>query len=264
MILPGLSEERILEELLLDYKIVVNEAKKAAKKKILSLQKMGRDGINEEIFLLYHITTNKQKNKWSLVVTINMARNPKWYQQCVCCVESDYYTKDYYIVRGFSNKQPYFIKISSHTLRRVKERFFQERLKFAKSVESEYLPTIVLCKGEIIPWMKVTDPRLLKNVLQAEDKHTITTLFYTRYGCYLGYETEKGNVEFRTFLNNDSELKNAEENIAVYMCKLAHIFFNRKLYTKEYFEAAVHDKTPIPDIIAEIMLEYKDKYKLLP
>ena len=49
MIISGLPEDRILEELIVDSKIIANEAKKIAKKAILRLQKSGRDGIDDDV-----------------------------------------------------------------------------------------------------------------------------------------------------------------------------------------------------------------------
>lgn len=44
MIVSSLSEERILEELIFDRKIMANEARKIARKAVLRQQKAGRDG----------------------------------------------------------------------------------------------------------------------------------------------------------------------------------------------------------------------------
>lgn len=264
MIISGLPEDRILEELIVDSKIIANEAKKIAKKAILRLQMSGRDGIDDDVDFTKSMTTTKNNNSWFVVVVINMAKNPKWYHQAVCYHESGYGTKDYYIVRGFSKNKPYYIKFSSHALKRVKERLFHERLGNYNQLQPEWIPALAIRKGEIISWMKITDPRLLKTVFESEDRHTINTLFYTSYGCYLGYETEKGNVEFNTFLNNNQELKKAEENVALYMCKLAHVAYNKKLYSKEYIAKVMNDEEIIPDMIGEVLMDYRDKFILWP
>ena len=92
------------------------EAKKLAKKAILRLQKSGRDGIDEEYNYTFEIKTKVFHNTWRLALFINMAKNPKWYHLATCCVESEQGTKDYYIVRGFSDNRPYYIKISAHAI----------------------------------------------------------------------------------------------------------------------------------------------------
>ena len=265
MIIHNCSEEKILEELLSDYQIMAKEAKKLAKKEVQRQLKLGHDGKNENISILREFTTTKLHNKWLLVVIINMSQKVKWYHQSVCYVESSMQTKDYYIVRGFSNKKPYFIKISSHVLKRCRERLFSNKLNVdTQPLDAGYLTSIVIRKGEIIPWMKIADPRLLKAVLNSDDMNSFNTLFYTLSGCYLGSLTENGNVIFNTFLNNDELLKKPEENIALYMCRMAHVGFNNKLYSKKYVDEFFNSDEKIPDILAEVMLDYKDKYKLLP
>ncbi len=265
MILQNFSEEMILQELLTDYKIISKEAKKIAQKEVLHQLKIGHDGIDEDISILRDLTTTKLHNKWLLVVVINMSKKIKWFHQSVCCVESSRQSKDYYIVRGFSNNKPYYIKISSHVLKRCRERLFIGRLKYdTKNLPAGFLTPLIIKKGEIIPWMKITDPRFLKITLESDDRYEISTLFYTAIGCFLGYETKNGNVEFNTFLNNNNLLKKPEENVALYMCGLAHMVFNKKLYSKEQIEEVLSDDSTIPDDIAEVMMKYTEDYRLLP
>ena len=265
MILNNYSEDKILEELLFDYQIIAKEAKKWAKKEVQRQLKLGHDGIDENISILKDYTTTKLHNRWLLVVVINMSKKVKWYHQSICCVESNLQTKDYYIVRGFSSNKPYFIKLSSHVLKRCRERLFSNKLNVdTQLLEAGYLTSIAIRKGEVIPWMKIADPRLLKAVLNSDDMHSFNTLFYTINGCYLGSLTENGNVVFNTFLNNDDLLKKPEENVALFMCRMAHVYFNKKLYSKKYVDEFFDSDEKIPDILAEVMFEYKDKYKLLP
>ena len=65
MIIPNLSEDKILEELVVDRQIVANEAKKIAKKRVARLQKEGRDGINEDNELQLEIRTKNADRKAS-------------------------------------------------------------------------------------------------------------------------------------------------------------------------------------------------------
>lgn len=232
MIIPSLSEERILEELIFDRKIMANEAKKHAKKAILRQQRAGRDGIDNDIIIYKNYTTTKNHNKWILDITINMAKNPKWHHQAVCVVESGRGTKDYYYVRGFSNKKPYFIKVSSHALKRFKERGIEERLNDQVDLEAFYFASKLFAVGEIITWMKVTDPEFMAVLLGAEDSHEITSLFYTQLGCFLGYETERGNYDFKTLIKNDDIPKKRGESFAWSTAYIAHVVFNEKLHSR--------------------------------
>lgn len=233
MIISSLSEERILEELIFDRKIMANEAKKLAKKAVLRQQKAGRDGIDNDIIIFREYTTSKNHNKWMLEIEVNMAKNPKWYHQAVCIVESERGTKDFYYVRGFSNNKPYFIKVSSHALKRFKERGVDERVKDPADIEAYYYAPKLFAKGEIITWMKITDPEFLAVILETDDSHKLTTLFFTMLGCFWGYETEKGNYDFRTLIKNNDIPKKRGENFAWSIAYVAHVVFNEKLYGRK-------------------------------
>ncbi len=233
MIIATLSEERILEELIFDRKIMANEAKKIAKKTILSRQKAGRDGIDDDIVLFKNYTTTKNNNKWILEIDINMARIPKWHHQAVCVVESERGTKDFFYVRGFSNNKPYYIKVSSHALKRFKERGVEERIKSQVETDAFYFATMLFAVGEIITWMRVADPEFYSVLLETEDTHGLTTLFFTQLGCFLGYETECGNYDFRTLIKNSEIPKKRGENFAWSTAYVAHVFLNEKLHSSE-------------------------------
>ena len=96
MIVPGMSEDKLLEELVADKINIAGVAKKLAKKTITRLQKSGRDGINEKLCYTYEIKTKIVRNTWRLAIFVNMAKNPKWYHLAACCVESGQGTKYYY------------------------------------------------------------------------------------------------------------------------------------------------------------------------
>lgn len=264
MILADSSEDHILKELLEDRPIIAKEAKKIAQKAILKLNKSGRDGIDYNYGFQIDLTTTKTNNRWFIDIVVNMSKVPKWYHQTVCYVESKYGTQDYYLLRGLSINKPYYIKLSSHTLKRVKERLVRERLNSNLDFDKAQLACQIIQKGEIVPWMKIIDPRYYKTIIDSKDRFTLNTLFYTIYGCYLGYETEKGNIEFNTFLNNNNSLKSSEENIALYLCRWAHIVSNKKLYTKKDVDDFLNSDEQIPKSIGDFMIENRDKFLLKP
>lgn len=274
MILPGLSDKEILEELLKERTFIANEAKKQAKKAISRLQKQGRDGIDEKKSYPFDIWIHPLRNPWRFEVFVNMSKTPKWYHLAMCLTESEYGTKDYYFLRGLSNKKPYYIKITSHAVKRVGERFWKERCHAEDTFIGAIYALYFIQKGEVITWMKITDPKFLKFVLNSEDSSSITTLFYTYYGCYLGYETECGFV-FKTFLNNHKDLKGDYETKALRICHYAHVLCNEQLYEKKYVEqikeqadSIFHDYNKTMDKfngydIADVFKKIY-KYKLLP
>lgn len=237
MIVPGLTEEKILEELIYDREDVALEARKAAKKMVSRLQKEGRDGIDKSITKTIDVKT-KHNNNWVCNIFVNMVKKPYWYHSAVCVVESDQGTQDYYLVRGFSVDKPYYIKMSTHTIKRIKERLFKEI--FNATVEmrtAEFIPFLIK-KGEIIPYMRIADTQLLEFVLDSKDNHTLSTLFYTFLGSYLGYETPGGNFEFKTFLRNDVWRKNPKEIPIMTICECAYICFNPSYHDKSLVEKA--------------------------
>jgi hypothetical protein len=237
MIIPNLSEDKILEELVADRQIVANEAKKAAKKRIARLQKEGRDGINEDNELQLGIRT-KNNNFWRCTIVINTAGRIKWYHNATCIVESNRGTKDYYLIRGFSNNKPYFIKVSSHAIKRFVERGIKGRLNEKIDLEGAGFAPIIIRKGEIITWMKIFDPKFW-SIIYGPDKerqNVLSNLYFTAYGVYLGRETEQGNIEFKTFLNNNKKLKGLEEDAVMKVCAIAHVGLNPNFYSRSIIE----------------------------
>ena len=224
-----MSEQRVLEELIYDKEEVANEAKKIAKEAILRQQRAGRDNFDDDKYYESAITTVKNNNRWKLTVIVNVAKYPKWYHRAVCCCEPGHGGMDYYYVRGFSNARPYFIKISSHAIKRLKERWL-ERIANEKVEYSggEFAP-LVIQRGEVITWMKVSDVRLLALALHTDDSHVLTTMFCTSHGFYLGYETEQGNYEFRTYLGWERNLKKKGEDVAQYICHESYLMLNARL-----------------------------------
>ena len=256
MIVAGLSEEKILEELIFDREVVANEAKKLAKKVVARLHKEGRDGVNENHDFIYDIKTAPLNNNWNCVFTVNMQKKPYWQHFASCMVETERGTQDFYLVRGFSVNKPYYIKISSHALKRFRERGVEEKFGVELEYSGVHFAPMIVRKGEFITWMKITDPKLLAFVLDSEDSYLITNLFYTLYGCYIGYETEKGNYEFNTFLSNEKKLMKLGEDHAMQLCKYAHIALNPSFYNKKLIERLNSDG--LQDLVGVY------PYKLLP
>ena len=264
MILPGLPEEQILAELVSDRKIVANKAKKIATKKITQMMKSGLDGVDRLELIPTIVTTESLHNRWYVSVIINMAENPKWYHEATCCVESDFGTRDYYLIRGNKEKKPYFIKISSHAMKRFSERELAKNLHCETNFDSGELSPLIIRKGEIISWMIVANQKLLKQALACEDRSKFNILFYTFYGCYMGYETPQRNYVFKTFLNHSNNLKTSDERITWQMCKIAHIGMNEKLYDKDFREIYFNQTFHLHKDTNDILYDFKDKYRLLP
>ncbi len=261
MIISGLAEEKILEELIFDRKIVANEAKKIAKTHITRFLKQRRAGIDEDFEYGYTIHTNKNKIHWICNITINMIRKPYWSHYAACMAESENGQKEYYHVRGFSNNSPYYVRVTSHALKRFKERGIEETLRIKPENVGGDFAALIFQHGEIITWMKVVDPKFWSIVNPFEDSKELTTLFRTLHGNYLGNITEKGNCEFMTFLGRKKELKKIGETEAMQMCRLTHLIFNERIYDKSMYDIEGDDKESLM-----MVEELKNKFpnKLLP
>lgn len=261
MILSGMSEDKILEELIFDKMIVAREAKKIARKHISCFLKQGKDGINEDHEYDFNFYTNRYNNKWSCIILVNMARKPYWRHYAACMVESEHGQKEYYLVRGLSNRKPYFVRVTSHALKRFKERGIEEVLNIETDTNGTDYAGTIFHQGEVVTWMKVVDPKFWKIVSPFSNSNDLTTLFRTLHGCYLGNFTEKGNCEFKTFLGRKEELKKIGETEAMKMCKVAHIILNKSIYDKSAYHIDPDD------VESQMMIEEIEQTfpnKLLP
>lgn len=264
MILSDLSEEKILKELIAERKIVAKEAQKIAEKEVAHKQKAGLDGVDKLYLFPYEVKSEKLQNKWLLGVVVNMSWKPRWYHEATCCVESEFGTKDYYMVRGNMFKKPYFIKITAHAMKRFGQRRMMESLHFPIFFEFGLLSPYILKKGEVITWMLITKPQLLKMALASEERYILPTLFYTFHGCYMGQFTKNKNVVFKTYLSHDKPLKSDEEQVARLMCKIGHVGLNEKLYDKDYRIHFFDKPFNLPIETHDMLYDFGKKYRLLP
>ena len=119
MILPTFGEEQILNELLTDYAEVKRDVRKSVKKRQRTAQKKGHTIRNGSVEVL--TTRTKNGNNWVCCVYYERDRQATWNLSACCEAEGGRGRKDYYLLRGLSD-QPYFIKLTSHAVRRYKER----------------------------------------------------------------------------------------------------------------------------------------------
>ena len=120
MIIPSYTEDDILRELLDDYKSVERKAKKVALKE---LEKIKNRGAGKEAKLVSEYFRTKNGNKWHITIVCNTGKNSPWAHRQHCVVELENGRKDVYYLRGLRFGKPYYVKIYSHALRRMRERF---------------------------------------------------------------------------------------------------------------------------------------------
>ena len=119
MILTTFTEEQLLSELVIDYKRIKRIAKNKADAYLFKAKKSGRF-IRDTEYESYTIKT-VLNNKWNVEIEYDQRKKIPWLFRACSIIESDKKTKDYYIVRGVNSK-PYYIKITSHALKRFKDR----------------------------------------------------------------------------------------------------------------------------------------------
>lgn len=123
MILPTYTEEKILQELLADYTGVKRKTKKLADAYLDKVKRGGRY-IRKSEYKFYTIETPNY-NQWYVVIEFNQTNKTPWTFKSCCIVENEKKGKDYYILRGLSTNEPYYILFTSHTLKRMRERAFR-------------------------------------------------------------------------------------------------------------------------------------------
>ena len=120
MIVPTYTEEEILRELINDYKYIKRRAKKIADTYLNKVKKSG--GFVRETYYDVKTITSLSNNVWFVVIEYDQTKKIPWLLRACCRVEGEKKTKDYYLIRGLSTDNPYYVKITSHTLKRIKER----------------------------------------------------------------------------------------------------------------------------------------------
>ena len=242
MIIPTYTEEEILRELIFDYKIVKRMAKKIA---VAHLDKVKKSGgfIRETDYDSYTITT-VSKNVWNVEIEYDQTKKIPWLFRTCCKVEGDKKTKDYYIVRGLNTEKPYFVKVTSHALKRVKER---NSFSNPESIKPELLACWVFEHREIAVCMRFVEMKYTKLLINMDDVDEIENMSYivlTNRGTYYALKTPGGNYIFKTFISSYMGVKEVinykngkitkwhKEGELLYNMFLMHQYFNKHLYDK--------------------------------
>ncbi len=248
MIVPSYTEEQILSELIKDYSYIKNQAKKYAHKYLLDLQKRGVF-LREDDYISYYRTT-KQNNNWYFAITCNQSKKTSWYFRACCIVEGDNKTKDFYIVRGLNTPKPYFVKVTSHVVKRWKERNkLEERTgltfspEFIASRVFEHRETAVCHR-----YMDVKLSLLIPKMNDADDLSDVSLIFLTNRGFYFGYRSPLGNYVFKTYITiqmgykvlsdvyNKKNTKWKTDGQIIHYIQYLHQYYNKWLYDEDILE----------------------------
>lgn len=247
MIIGTLSEEEVLKELTSDYKWIYEQSRRFAKKKI---EVAKRCGLSQVIGWSVDFQDSPSHNKWHAHIDIDMRLKNPWMGTFCCEVESEEFgTKDYYILRGHSIKDPYFIKFTSHVLKRQGERGDvldnNDNKREIASLLIHRSETIVLMR--YMEFKKVEWLHKLKLTEEYSEDHAY--ILITMRGIYFCYLTPKGNVICKTYITPGMGFSNIEikedksalsfkddEGLYSYMGMLIHMAHNQSMYDKKDVE----------------------------
>lgn len=227
MILPTLSEEQILEELKNDYKWLKAEIKKA-KQRIE--KKLRKADLVKGVRIYEFECTSPANNKWYVQLNLDLQRELQSHFHCHCIVESEHGTPDYYMLRGLTFGGEYFLKITSHTIKRIKERL----------PNFELLNSNQVCSGifqyrECGSAMKLTDLRFLSIVESSPDSKDVSLLAVTMLGIFFAYHTPGNNIIFKTFISVDMLHRDIEREVYGF-CLAGHILQNTSLFPQDIIQ----------------------------
>lgn len=244
MIIKNSSEEHILGELIEDIQYVKRQAKKLAERGFLEIRKRGAF-VKEDEAHIKHITS-KNNNKWFIYVIINQTKRIPWYSGACCVVEGENRTKDYYLLRGLSTDKPYYVKLTTHALKRYAERnnFDGEGILEVYAARTFEHRETAICERFI-------DTKYEKLLMNMDDTHEITDMSYyvlCNRGVYYANRTPKGNYTFKTYISvemtSDEMIKSLKgtkskwerEGEFLYYLIDIHQYYNKWLYDEESLE----------------------------
>lgn len=245
MILHTYKEEEILKELIEDYKEVKRNAKKRANKYLSSSKQRGRFIREDEEDKVYVQSSNN--NQWFYGIIYNQTQKVPWKLYSCCIVEGEKNTKEYYVVRGLNTESPYFVKFTSHTLKRIRERNFRSKTAYTP----ELLASICFKHRETAvaaPFAGLQYIEMLRKLNITETPDDMSYMLLTEMGVFYGYITDQGNYLIKTFISpmmgiesvksfiaGEKSKWDLEGNILCYMI-LLHQYYNKSFYDEDVLE----------------------------
>lgn len=197
MIIPSYTEDDILRELLDDYQSVERRAKKIALKEI---EKMKKRGSVKELKFVSEYFRTKNGNKWHILIVCNLQKKYPWTHRQHCVVELENGRKDVYYLRGLKFGPPYYVKIYSHALRRIRERFCPKEGEEVETNPDVMVDRIAFHPREQGFYQRLARPDLMDFIEECEDRSEVAGIAVMRASVFVGYRSDKGNYVFKTFL----------------------------------------------------------------
>ena len=261
MILPTNTPVEITEELKKDLEWVNMAIKKRARKLKL---KICSSGITHRKVVEEYFLTSPLNNRWFVTMSLCLSQKTPLHTKVCCIAESEYGTPDYLILRGLTYGEEYHVRITSHTISRMKERDLRFKDMTAGQIANRIFP-----HGEdgVGIYTREEDiPKTLKEMFENKDGRK--NLFAaTSTGVFFGFQEFSegyGNITFKTFVTPDMLYTHKELNM--YRYSQAYLQLQKHMTTKYHgnMAVAVIDNSPEATELLEIVKEYESQLQPNP
>lgn len=243
MIVPSMNDEQIVQELIDEHKSMQKFAKKFAAKELKKLQKKSIPVTSEKYFLFTINGISEKGNNFCLQVRIHKTGLANYTWSHMIIAESEYKNKDYYLLRGLSNSKPYYVKLSSHVIRRMHERLYKGKNEFdVSSILIFFEEKEIGVATKFLPIEFLNLFATPEDVIQLDDAQWIVMFLN---GIFFA-KRSNGNFHCKTSIGMDETMATIERlkegkdphkedevtHILNLTCAIA--FLNHEKYDKEY------------------------------
>ena len=259
MIIPTYTEKEILAELIADYSAIKKGAKKRVDKIMQQLKSTG--SFVKEIYVDIYMVESLLNNKWNVEIECNPRKKTPWWFRACCIVEGKNKTKDYYLVRGLNTEQPYFVKLTAHAVKRIRE-----RADF--NISGYQTPALLACLTfayrETALCTRYVDLKflpLLNNMDDTDENKDRSYIVLTGKGTFYAVRTPEGNYIFKTYITrmmgfkeiiNFSKGKNSKwsrEGELLSSMLIFHLYYNKHLYSKKMLDTMLYAVIPKDSVL---------------
>ena len=251
MIVSTFTEQEILNELVADFTKSVKPFAKKVARKYLSANKAAFT-VGSTLVLDYFYLTSRNNNKWCVIISYTKDKRASWSCSACCVTQGEHRSNDYHIVRGLS-ETPYYIKLSSHVVKRL-----QERGRKLPAPSHEFLPCMIFLPHETGISMNYFSSKYIGHFdlldgVKFDSTHAKMVL--TKNGVFYAFRTDNGNFHFKTFVSPEMTLSNKgkvvddclgldKEAFFTLSCFALHQYWNKHLYTKAALEMFLYKFLP--------------------
>lgn len=261
MILSTATPVEITRELKKDLEWVNMTIKKRARK---LKQKICLSGITHRKVVEEYFLTSPLNNRWFVTMNLCVSQKTPLNAKACCIVESEYGTPDYLILRGLTFGGEYHVRITSHSISRMKER----DLRF-KDMNAGQIANRIFPHGEdgVGIYTREEDiPKTLKEMFENKDgrKNLFVT---TSTGVFFGFQEFSegcGNITLKTFVTPDMLYTHQELNM--YRYSQAYLQLQKHMTNKYHGNMAVSviDDSPEATELLGIIKEYESQLQPNP